>query len=146
MFNYSYANVSDVNEMYKIEKKSFSTPWAKRDFFNVIDNEYGISLLIRNEKKIIGFIILLIVIDEIHIIDLAVTMEWRRQGIAKDLIARVEETFKKCRCMWLEVRQSNEISINLYKSLNFNHIMTRKRYYTDTNEDALILYKELQNV
>ena len=132
------ARFDDLEEIYEIEKESFISPWDKRQILNEIDN----TLTLSHNDEIFGFITYWIIVDEIHIIDLAVREKYRRQGIAKKLIKEVIKKHKEdCRCIWLEVRTNNIAALELYKSLHFEHVLIRKRYYE--KEDAIILMKQI---
>jgi ribosomal-protein-alanine N-acetyltransferase len=79
--------------------------------------------------------------EELHILNLAGAPSYRRYGIARGLIKEAWRMARKqnCRTAWLEVRPSNTAALALYQSFGFTVVMTRKRYYSDTGEDALIL-------
>ena len=76
--------------------------------------------------------------------NIAVHPDFRRQGVARALILALIGELKKrgSRCLTLEVRASNDSARTLYESLGFAHVGTRRNYYQNPKEDALILRKE----
>ena len=94
-----------------------------------------------SKAQIIGYIGLQFVFDEAHIISIAVGKAWRRLNIGEMLLAKgiiCSET-RKCNTISLEVRISNTIAQNLYKKYGFENIRVRPRYYSDDQEDALVM-------
>ena len=84
------------------------------------------------------------VMDETDMMNIAVHPDFRRQGVARALILALIGELKKrgSRCLTLEVRASNDPARALYESLGFAHVGTRRNYYQNPKEDALILRKE----
>ena len=82
--------------------------------------------------------------DETDMMNIAVHPDFRRQGVARALILALIGELKKrgSRCLTLEVRASNDPARTLYESLGFAHVGTRRNYYQNPKEDALILRKE----
>lgn len=146
---FSFAVASDIEALLVIENQSFRFPWPRQHFQSELDQPHSCILLARQQaqliKNIVGYLVLWIIIDEMHILNLAVGPDYRRQGIGRSLLL---EAFglaraKHCQTAWLEVRPSNSAALFLYQSLGFKPVMTRKRYYSDTGEDALILSRSL---
>jgi ribosomal-protein-alanine N-acetyltransferase len=142
---FSFAADSDLDALLAIENQSFTSPWPRQHFHGEFNQPYSFTLLARLANtpgdEIAGYIIYWLVIDELHILNIAVHPCYRRQGIARGLIREVMRLAKnkETRTAWLEVRPSNTQALSLYQSLGFQTAMTRKRYYSDTGEDALIL-------
>lgn len=92
-------------------------------------------------KEIVGYVIYWTIVDELHILNLAVSPGYQRRGIAGSLLREALRLAQadNLKTAWLEVRPSNQAALALYQSLGFEIVMTRKRYYSDTGEDALIL-------
>lgn len=93
-----------------------------------------------NSKNVQGYNIILESIDCYEILKIAVADKYRRKGIAEKLLIPI-----KARDIFLEVRESNQKAINFYLKNNFNKIATRKSYYKDNNENALIMKMEVSN-
>ena len=81
--------------------------------------------------------------DELHIGNLAVHPDYRRQGLGTELLARLFSAYPSVRMVWLEVRISNTAAQNLYMKLGFRQISIRKNYYQVEKEDAIIMVKDL---
>ena len=96
-------------------------------------------------SALVGFAALWAIGEEAHIITLGVHPDWRRQGIGCQLIGRLLQVAIEQQMGWatLEVRASNQGAIALYESLGFKSVGRRKRYYSDPEEDGLILWKRL---
>jgi ribosomal-protein-alanine N-acetyltransferase len=132
---------TDIAEVLKIENMSFSTPWSEASFLNEIYKPYSLSKVAVIGDKIIGYICANRVIDECHILNLAVHPYFRRQGIAKTLVKEVQNELKenKCTYIYLEVRTSNSGARKFYEHLGFRVIGMRKNYYIMPMEDAVIM-------
>ncbi|MGK7907148.1 MAG: ribosomal protein S18-alanine N-acetyltransferase [Synechococcus sp.] len=100
----------------------------------------------RLEESLIGFAALWAIGQEAHIIALGVHPDWRRQGIGEHLVQRLLDEAKTQHLNWatLEVRESNQAAIALYQSQGFETVGKRKRYYSNPEEDGLILWKRLE--
>lgn len=137
--------VSDIPEVLKIEHISFTTPWSETAFFKEIHNPYSITRAAVLEDNVIGYVCANYIIDEGHILNLAVHPDFRRCGIGTALMKKVLSELKErgCRLLYLEVRSSNFIARRFYESLGFRIIGTRKDYYTSPREDAVVMMLKL---
>lgn len=137
----------DLDAVMEIERLSFPTCWSKKLFLNELENPNSSIILARDESgSIIGFACFWTIVDEVHILKIAVRPRFRRQGIAKRLLAYVLESSKgkgAC-CLFLEVRNRNHPAIAFYKGFGFIETGTRKGYYEDTGEDAVMMELELE--
>ncbi len=144
-----FAAPSDINALLVIENQSFTSPWPRQHFQSELEKPYSFILLAclqgASRREILGYIVFWLIVDEMHILNLAVAHSYRRQGTARRLILESIQLAqeKHQQTAWLEVRPSNIAALSLYQSLGFEHVMTRKRYYSDTGEDALILSRSL---
>ncbi len=132
----------DVQFVVEIENLSFSTPWSESLLHSEIHKPDSISnVAVINNEKIAGYIMVNQIIDEAHILNLAVHPEFRRLGIAGKLIEEVMKDLKKngCRFLHLEVRNSNLAAYNLYKKFNAEIAGSRKNYYANPREDAVLM-------
>ena len=137
----------DIDEVLEIEKLSFPSPWSRRLFLNELVNPNSHIILAKDDiGAILGFACFWIVVDEAHILNIAVRPIFKRQGIAKRLLAHVME-FAKGRgtnYFALEVRDRNQAAIELYKGFGFRIAGLRKGYYADTGEDAVLMELDLE--
>lgn len=145
---FSLAAASDIDDLLAIENQSFQSPWPRDHFLNELTQTHSFVLLARLPElsgAIAGYIIYWFIVDELHILNIAVSPQFRRQGLARSLIREVIRLakFNNLKTAWLEVRTSNQEALSLYHSLGFKRAMTRKRYYSDTGEDAFILARSL---
>jgi ribosomal-protein-alanine N-acetyltransferase len=121
----------DIPAVVAIESRSFKFPKPEA-VFREDEHKY---LVARDESKIIGYIGIEKILDEVHIINMAVHPDYRAQGIGKRLMQHVlndEEVF------FLEVRVSNENAKKIYEKYGFKVINIRKGYYAD-GEDAYVM-------
>jgi len=141
-------------DILHIEKLSFSIPWSEKSFKQEIFNPGSHPYVVMGESgksKIriaLGYIILNTVLDEGYIVNLAVLPQMRHKGIGKSLVTYILEQAKKLNLSFvsLEVRTSNKPAINLYESLGFECLGTRKDYYSNPKEDAVIMTKIIKDV
>ncbi len=139
---------SDLQEILDIERVSFPTPWTERMFLDEMKTRHAQCLVVKIEidgKSLIGaYIIFWVVADEVHLHNLAVRKEFRRQGLAYNLIKLMRDIGRQIGAtrQTLEVRESNINAINLYRRCGFIVKGRRPLYYTDTHEDALIMWAE----
>ena len=138
----------DLEGIYEVEKQSFPIPWPISSFEEELKNLLATYLVVKDENKIIAYIGMWFVMDECHIMNIAVLPDYRRQGIATSLI---QEMFKLCQehethYVMLEVRKENLSAQNLYKKFGFTEEVVRKEYYKNpdgTREDAIVMSKEI---
>lgn len=138
----------ELSEVMEIENKSFSAPWSLKTFlYELKDNPYSLYLTAHQGSNIIGYAGGWSIGDRFHITNLAVDENYRKKGVATAL---TEEIIKRARkkgisILTLEVRVSNRPAINLYKKMGFYKKEFFSGYYTNNNEDALLMRKELAN-
>ncbi|MFW6022403.1 MAG: ribosomal protein S18-alanine N-acetyltransferase [Halanaerobiaceae bacterium] len=137
-----------LGEVLRIEHQSFSDPWSRRSFVREVkENPYANYFVAIHNNEIVGYIGGWMVTDELHITNLAVDRESRKKGIAEFLIDNLLLYSKEydINRATLEVRVSNIPAINLYRKKGFVSLGHRKSYYTNNNEDALIMWKEFDS-
>ena len=132
---------ADVDGVAAVEAATFPTPWSRDAFASERRHVAARYLVAENDGKIIGYAGAWIILDESHITNIAVLKEERGQGIGRALTAGLLQYLSNLGAAYatLEVRKSNEVAQNLYKSLGFIKLGVRKRYYEDNDEDALIM-------
>ncbi len=139
-------SVPDLEKILEIEQASYRTPWTSSDFFREITyNQMAYYYLAEAGERIAGFIGIWLVVDESHITNIAVSPDFRCQGIGEKLLLFALEmaTHHGARCAILEVRVSNTKAINLYLKHGFRYIGLRKAYYRDNDEDAFLMEVKL---
>jgi len=132
----------DLRDILAIEKESFKSPWTKRLFEETLLSPISANFVIIAEGGLVGYLCLYTVEDEAHILNIAVSPEHRQQGYATALLEKVIENLgeKGISHYYLEVREGNYEAQGLYHKFGFVAIGKRKKYYTDTNEDALVMH------
>jgi ribosomal-protein-alanine N-acetyltransferase len=139
----------DIPEMMAIERDSSPNPWSEGMFLNELATPIARLLIARAtgdvRGSIAGYIVYWRIDDEIHLQDIAVRRDLRRRHIAFRLLAEaVSMECAKGACKaTLEVRRTNRPAQQLYEKFGFSVQGLRKGYYTDTGEDALIMWANL---
>lgn len=134
--------LDDLDEVLAVERASFATPWSRAAFrYEITQNRVARCAVVRGGGRLAGYLCLWEIGHEIHITNLAVHPEWRRQGVARALLdaALSEGRVRGVELAFLEVRPTNVEALSLYESLGFRVIGRRKGYYFDTGEDALVM-------
>lgn len=142
--DFENAHIPDILE---VEKTSFSHPWTEKMFLEEISGKFSVYRVVLKDGKAIAYMGMWILADEGHITNIAVSENFRRQGVAssllKDFINLAKE--KNLAFMTLEVRESNKAARALYSSFGFCDIGRRKKYY-DNSEDAILMTKYFKEV
>ena len=136
--------IDDIENVVVVENKCFSTPWSKNSFIRELtENEIALYLVAKVENIAVGYIGAWKIQNEGHITNIAVHPDYRGQGIGNMLVSELLSLCEKegINAFTLEVRRSNIIAQNLYKKFQFAECGIRKRYYADTNEDAIIMWR-----
>jgi [ribosomal protein S18]-alanine N-acetyltransferase len=136
----------DLNDIERIERESYPTPWSRSMFAGELAKPSSISLgaFDRESGKLVGYLVISRYVDAWHVMNIAVTPPYRRRGVASVLLERLFELTgsDERRGYTLEVRVSNEGAIKLYERLGFVARGVRRGYYTDNREDALIMWRD----
>lgn len=143
--------LKDLPRVIEIELTSFSTPWSHYALLSELrDNHFARYLVAKlkmqdkEEPEIVGYAGMWIVMNEAHITNIAVALDYRGMGIGKLLMEKMMKLAKENGAdkMTLEVRKSNYIARHLYERLGFKARGIRRGYYSDNNEDAVIMWKD----
>ena len=141
-------SLEDLDAMLEIEKASFSVPWSRKAFeTELLGNQFSVTLIARLESTnsapmpIVAYICVWIVFEELRFLTLAVSPTVRRQKIGSQLVDRALRLglVKGSKRALLEVRDSNLAAKALYEKFGFRHYGTRKTYYTNPDEDAILM-------
>ena len=134
--------VEDLPGVHEIERASFSTPWPAHAYRHELENNRLAHYIVaRCGDQIAGFAGMWLLVDEAHVTTFATRPEWRRQGIGERLLLALLDlaAARGAHEATLEVRPSNMPARRLYEKYGFKVVGTRTRYYSDNNEDALIM-------
>ena len=136
-------NADHLEELERLEKICFSRPWSRKMLAEELENQCAAFLVAEDPASgaVLGYAGVLVMADEGYITNVAVFPEYRRQGIAAQII-KVFCDFAQgnhLAFLTLEVRPTNKAAIELYRSFGFEEVGRRKNYYDLPKEDALIL-------
>ncbi len=133
----------DIADIAGIEKECFNSPWSEEGLRSELANEGAHFFTAKKDSKIAGYMGMHIVLDECYIANVAVSPDFRRQGIADALLDNAEKTAREKGCCFisLEVRVSNTPAISLYEKHGYVSIGERKNFYSAPIENALIMTK-----
>ncbi|WP_319759828.1 ribosomal protein S18-alanine N-acetyltransferase [Maridesulfovibrio sp.] len=129
-----------ISQLRALEALCFDYHWTEDQFRLGLEEKAFFVLGYEERGMLIGYLAYSIVLDEMEVLNLGVHPRFRRMGIGRALML---ELLHKCREMnvirgLLDVKESNNPAIGLYKSLGFKQVGVRKNYYPDTREDALL--------
>ncbi len=137
--------VDDIASVVEVERASFPVPWPANAFkHELTQNRNARYVVARDGERIVAYAGLWLMVDEAHITTFAVHPDARRQRIGERLLQRLFEIAQEMNAEWLtlEVRASNLAAQKLYEKYGFRRAGVRRRYYSDNNEDALIMWTE----
>lgn len=138
----------DLPEIMVIEAASFTAPWYPEMFIAEMGGPVSFATVAERQGRVVGYATYRVILDEAHLMNLAIAPSLLRQGLGSALMDNV---IAHC-CslgaayMFLEVRRSNLAAQELYKGMGFEFLDVRKAYYTDNREDALIWKLDLPGV
>ena len=140
-------NSGFLPDVEKIEAECFVHPWSRQSLEEYLNNPNAFFYVAsEDDGRAVGYIGTYIVCDEAYVTNVAVSEQYRRQGIGKQLVLRATENAQRNNASFitLEVRVSNTAAVSLYKSLGFVLDGMRPGFYRDPDEDALIMTKRFQ--
>ena len=153
-FKFEIMDIKDLSKVVEIEKESHLFPWSEKNCLDCIDNSYWNYVLLDNssERNILGHCIVMPGVEELHLLNITISPQYRRCQIASRTLNAIEETggVEGYERILLEVRRSNTVAIDLYKKLGYQLIGARKNYYPSRNddgktrEDALVMERVLK--
>ncbi|MBU5595349.1 ribosomal protein S18-alanine N-acetyltransferase [Amphibacillus sp. MSJ-3] len=136
----------DLDQVEEIEKKSFTTTWSKNLYKReLIENDFAHYFVIEKQNKMIGFCGIWLVLDEAQVTNIAIDPNYRDKGYGTLLFQYMlkRAMIKGAANLSLEVRKSNTQAQGLYKKFGLQPAGIRKNYYTDNNEDAIVMWVKL---
>ena len=137
-----------VPQMAEIERACFSDPWSEQSLADEVDNPLADYYLCEKNGLLLGYIGTRKLPDQWEIVNVAVRPEARRRHVASRLMERLlsEAGAGGVSQIFLEVRESNLPARLLYEAFGFAYIGRRKRYYSDPEEDALLMARTINHV
>jgi ribosomal-protein-alanine N-acetyltransferase len=140
--------LSDLKAIIEIENTSFPKPWSLNAFISQLSNDFSVCLVAEDRDGVIGYLVATQYVGVWHLLDLAITENYRRKYVATELLEHFFEWSgrRSHRGYTLEVRKSNRGAIKMYESFGFICSGIRKGYYSDNGEDALIMWKDSEDM
>lgn len=145
-FNVRLARPEDLDAIYKIEIESMENAWSynliEKDLIHNIHSKY---FVVEGSDGVVGFCATMLVIDEVHITNIAVDLKYRGMGLGRRILEFAIDHYSgmNLKGITLEVNVKNVVAIELYKSMGFEIVGKRSGYYAN-NEDAYIMWKYIE--
>lgn len=134
--------MDDLDTIMAIEPQIYPYPWTRGNFSDSLSSGYSAWVLMLNDQ-IIGYSLMMLVLDEAHLLNLSVAKLYQKQGLGRTLLEHMVSIAKSNQManMFLEVRPSNISAIALYENMGFNEMAIRRKYYPAANgrEDAVLM-------
>ncbi|MEK5058166.1 ribosomal protein S18-alanine N-acetyltransferase [Paenibacillus sp. FSL H7-0326] len=143
---FRFMKLEDIPDVLVIEQECFTLPWTETAFVNELtQNHFAKYMIMELDGQAIGYCGMWTIVDEAHITNIAVREAYRGRKLGEKLLHEMMKTaaYLGMTRMTLEVRISNTVAQNLYKKKGFKPSGLRKGYYSDNNEDALIMWADL---
>lgn len=137
----------DITALVEIEKQCFSQIWSLKNIEDALKSERNILLCIEDQGLICGYVFADFVLDEVNINRIAILPDFRKKGLASNLLAELEACVEDfAACIMLEVRQSNGAAQALYRKNGYKIVGNRKGFYSEPYEDAVLMTKFLKKM
>jgi len=134
---------ADVRDVMRIEQQSFTTTWPANAFYQEIrDNKLAHYYVGRINGAIVAYGGIWVILEDSHITTIAVDPGHRGRRYGEAMLVRLldEAIARGATWMTLEVRESNDVAQALYRKYGFTTVSTRRGYYSDNNENALVMW------
>ena len=134
--------MNDLDAVMAIEPTIYSHPWTRGNFSDSLNSGYS-AWVLEADKKIIGYVLLMLVLDEAHLLNLSISKAYQKQGLGRYLLEHMVQIAQhhKAANLFLEVRPRNISAIALYENMGFCEMAVRRNYYPAQNgrEDAVLM-------
>ena len=134
--------LDDFEQVVAIDQVSFSLPWPARSFrLELTDNPASRCWVADLERRVVCMAVAWLIVDEIHIATIATHPDYRQQGIGKELLLHTLRSAKEEGAItsFLEVRESNDVALEMYRKFGYVESGRREGYYKDNNEAAILM-------
>ena len=141
---YSQLNENYIDAITELDRICFSIPWSRNLFLSELQSKNAHYLIVIDDNAVVGYCGINYVCLEGSITNIAVHPEYRKQGIASTLLEKMIDfaVGENLEFITLEVRESNINAIKLYEKFGFEKVGSRKNYYADNHETALLMTKQ----
>jgi [ribosomal protein S18]-alanine N-acetyltransferase len=142
--NYQFRPMTerDLDAIMEIEPHIYSHPWTRGNFADSLKSAHSAWVLVQ-DANIIGYALMMMVLDEAHLLNLSISQSYQKQGLGRLLLEHMIQIAQdlKAANMFLEVRASNISAIALYENVGFNEMAVRRGYYPahQGREDAILM-------
>ena len=133
----------DIPEVLAIEALSFQSAWPTNAFVNELrDNKLAYYFVGRLDGRIVGYGGIWVILEDSHVTTIAVHPDMRGQRLGEEMLVHLLDEAIERAASWitLEVRETNEVAQKLYRKYGFTVVSTRRGYYSDNNESALVMW------
>jgi ribosomal-protein-alanine N-acetyltransferase len=142
--NYQPMQEEDLDEVVAVEHTVYPHPWTRANFVDSLSQGYEAWVLRSLQGELLGYFLVMAIVDEAHLLNVAVSHEWQGQGLGRFLLNQSVALSRGLgmESILLEVRPSNERALEIYQRYGFNEIGRRKGYYPAPNqqrEDAIVM-------
>jgi [ribosomal protein S18]-alanine N-acetyltransferase len=134
---------SDLDDVLAIEEVCFPAPWSRKMFRDELLNPAAQAFIFEKENKPFGFMIFWAVLDEAHLMTIAIHPKCRGRGYGTRIMEFLEQSAHdlNVKKILLEVARANTSARTLYKNMGFTSIGFRRKYYLAENDDAIVMEK-----
>lgn len=133
---------ADLDAIMRIEPTIYSHPWTRGNFKDSLDSGYS-AWVMEQAGELLGYALVMLVLDEAHLLNISVAKPWQGQGLGRMLLAHMIDVSRQHRAanLFLEVRASNSNAIGLYEAMGFCEMGIRRNYYPahQGREDAVLM-------
>lgn len=138
----------DVDAVMAIERKAYEFPWTPGNFLDSLAAGYDAELALDTDGAVAAYQVAMVGVGEMHLLNLTVRPDLQGQGLARQMLARLEDTCRRLALptLWLEVRPSNARARLLYQRWGFRELGLRRGYYPapqGRREDAIVMRRNV---
>ncbi|NVD75022.1 ribosomal-protein-alanine N-acetyltransferase [Duganella sp. BJB488] len=142
--NYEPMRQADLPDVVALEESVYPHPWSLTNFVDSLNSNYEAWVLRDQQGDLLGYFLLMAIVDEAHLLNVAVSAERQGQGLGRFLLNQAVACARGLgmESVLLEVRPSNTRALEIYERYGFKHIGRRKGYYPAANqqrEDAIVM-------
>ncbi|MDX8381915.1 MAG: ribosomal protein S18-alanine N-acetyltransferase [Ghiorsea sp.] len=145
-FTYRNGNIDDIEAVFRLNRKIFDEAWSKYVMLESMRFGYGLHVCF-DDDTLVGYVLSQDILSETQVMQICVNADYRRKGVAKNLMLMLFQDKQDIQSFMLEVRASNMGAQAFYKGMGFSEVGVRPNYYSKTKtkprEDAVVMQAEL---
>ena len=135
---------ADLDAVMAIEAVAYASPWTRGNFIDSLAAGYLALVLTRHSDNVVGYLVAMRGVGEMHLLNVTVAPPWQRRGLAQQLLSALDQTGRseQLPLLWLEVRASNQRARDIYRVRGFAEVGVRRGYYPapgGEREDAVVM-------